>query len=1264
MNSIRSYQQALALMLPVTCLLSAVSNAQSTWVGTTDTNWNVATNWVPGIPAPGSNVTVADATTNSTLNLDIPRSIGLLTFGTTGTRATNFTINTQAANQLTLAGGVTANGAWPTTAALTMRGHYIVSAPQAWSVAGSAAHATDQGVFVREVTTGVTNRGSLVLNSDLTKSGAGQLLFAAIDISGTGNLIINTGGVKLNAGASQPLVIGGSGNITLNNAATLAAYKNSGTLSLTRPVVMNNTSTLIARNSPVDIASGITFNGTHTLDAAGTTNLTGPLAGAGTINRNGAGVLTLTGDSTGFTGTLNGSAGVTQVQNTFGGNVSIAAGTLGGESTINGLTTLNGATLLVDASTAGALTTSGGLTLTGTNPVSFSKAPATGASFTLLQYGGPLTGTIANLSLPGTRTPNLIDTGSAITASIGNAARTWTGSDVTVAWDIGVTSNWLEGDFKYFQGDAVTFGNTGAGTVPITGVLNPLSVTINNDLGSDYLFTAAAGNLIAGGTSITKSGEGTVTLQGVNTFTGGVTISGGIFKAGGNQAMGPNGSTITVNTGGTLDTNGAMSTNRDYQAVIAGTGGGSGAVVNTGAGHQTGFRSLTLSDDATIGGSGRWDLRPITAGTALLNLDGNTLTKVGTNTIAVVDGAISGPGVVNIDEGILAVTRSEVVGTGNFNVNNGAILQLENYTSGNFSRPIALDGSTLRNQGANFTLGSNVTVTENSIISVNTGFTFTVPTAITGTGNLEKADVGALLLTAANTYDGTTKISGGVIQLGAGGTTGSINSNPIELSSTTAGIRFNRSDDIAITNVISGSGITGNALNPSAVNKDGPNTLTLSAANTYTGTTRVGGGTIAIASDNSVFGDPSALIDLRSGSIRSSDASPRTIPNPISYSVTTAWGSPGTGKLTCSGAVTFGGGSKSFIVNNDETEFSGVIGGTGTITFLTKDGPGTLVFTGDNTYSQITVITQGVLQIGNGGTTGSLGSGAVTNNASLVINRSLPEGFTGINIPNVISGTGSLTHSGPAFTILSGASTYTGDTIVTDGTLSPSAAFFADTAAIRLSGDGTVDLAHGTTDVIGQLYIAGVPQAAGLWGRVGSIAGLGANFESPLITGDGLLSVTSSGSPYDEWATDEGLTAGVNDDPADNPDNDGLDNLGEYALDGDPLSGAASGKVVVKLGSVGGDQVLTLTLPVRAAVGAFSGANALTATGDGVTYTIEGSDNLGSWLLDIDEVTGPDATAIQAGLPALSSGDWTYRTFRSPGPVTGDPAEFLRVQID
>ena len=61
------------------------------------------------------------------------------------------------------------------------------------------------------------------------------------------------------------------------------------------------------------------------------------------------------------------------------------------------------------------------------------------------------------------------------------------------------------------------------------------------------------------------------------------------------------------------------------------------------------------------------------------------------------------------------------------------------------------------------------------------------------------------------------------------------------------------------------------------------------------------------------------------------------------------------------------------------------ISGTGT---LTKIGAGTTTLTGANTYSGTTTISAGTLQIGNGGTTGTLGSGNVVNNAALRINRS------------------------------------------------------------------------------------------------------------------------------------------------------------------------------------------------------------------------------------------------------------------------------------
>lgn len=66
--------------------------------------------------------------------------------------------------------------------------------------------------------------------------------------------------------------------------------------------------------------------------------------------------------------------------------------------------------------------------------------------------------------------------------------------------------------------------------------------------------------------------------------------------------------------------------------------------------------------------------------------------------------------------------------------------------------------------------------------------------------------------------------------------------------------------------------------------------------------------------------------------------------------------------------------------------------------------------------------------------------------------------------------------------------------------------------------------------------------------------------------------------------------------------------------------------------------------------------------GIGVTYKIQGSDQLAIWDLAVSEVLGADKTAIETGLPALNSG-WTYRTFQSPGAISGDPRDFLRAVI-
>lgn len=1289
MTSTRAYQQSLALVLPVTCLFGASAHAQSTWNGNTSTDWATAANWTPGVPAAGADIIIADATgSTNNMVLDASHGIGSFTFGTTGTRTAAFTLQTNAF-VLTLANGIVANGNFAAVGP-NLRGNFIVSGDQTWDVAGaSGIFSDDRGVAFRGVndTAATTPSGTLVLNGNVTKIDTGAVMLIGLDVSGNGNITVDAGALKLNAGSSQPLNIGGGGNITVNGTSSLFLARNSGTFNVTRPIIMNGTSTMsLGNGSNSTIASNMAWNDTaHTLSLATSFTFSGAWTGLATVNKTGAGELTLSGTNTGFSGTLNINGGRVNFTSPFPGTVNLAAGNqIGGESTLSGALSLNGGTINIDPQTPGALTSTGSLTLTGTNTVNLLTTPAVGADITVLTTTNLLSGGIANFAATGFRSAVFTQpVAGEFHMTTGNANRTWNGG---LLWDVAVSTNWLEGDNRFYQADAVTFGNTGAGSIAITGVLTPSAITFNNNSGSDYTFTAAANNLIAGTTGLTKSGTGTVTLGGINTFTGNVQINAGTLKAGSNQAFGANGKTITIASGGAIDTGGAMTANRDYNLVVTGVGSGTGAVVNTGAGQNFGFRSLTLAADTTIGGTGRWDVRPITAGQASLDLANHTLTKIGSNYVGIVDATVTNPGVINVNEGTLTFTRTPVSGTGGVNVNNGAILQLETFTVGTFTKPIALNASTLRNQSADVTLDGLVSLTGASKIATATGNTLTIPNPITGTGSLEKLEAGTLALTANNTfadsltltagtltltgtnsYSGTTTITAGTLNLGNGGTTGSINNNTVNLASTSSALRFNRSNDITFSNVISGTGVAGNNANPAALTKEGPNTLTLTAANTYTGTTRVGTGTIAIGSNASVFGDPTGLIDLRGGGIRSSDATPRTIPNPISYSANTTLGSAGTGNLTFTGTVAAGGGNKGFNIDNAETEFSGVISGNGAGTALTKTGAGKLVFSNDNTYTQNTVVTQGILQIGTGGTTGSLGTGPVTNNASLVFNRSLPVDITEIQVSNLISGTGSLTHSGPAFTILSADNTYTGATIITNGTLSLNTPFFADTSSIQVSGTGKLDLFHALTDTVDTFFINGAAQATGLWGRIGSqvLYSNPAIHETAFLTGDGLLSVTSSGTPYSLWAADKGLTAG-NNGPTDNPDNDGLNNLGEFAFDGNPLSGANTGKIVVKVANVGGEQALTLTLPVRTSVDAFSGATALTANSpaDGVTYTIEGSDTLNSWLLDIDEVIGADATAIQSGLPALSGSGWSYRTFRSPGPITGDPGEFLRARAE
>jgi autotransporter-associated beta strand protein len=149
---------------------------------------------------------------------------------------------------------------------------------------------------------------------------------------------------------------------------------------------------------------------------------------------------------------------------------------------------------------------------------------------------------------------------------------------------------------------------------------------------------------------------------------------------------------------------------------------------------------------------------------------------------------------------------------------------------------------------------------------------------------------------------------------------------------------INQGGSSIISGIIAGSGSL--ALN--AIN--GTGTLTLTGNNTYAGTTTISSG---------------ATLQIGNGGTT---------------------GSLGTGSVTNNGTLSFN--------RNNAITIANVISGEGG---LIQVGSGTAIITRDNTYSGATIINSGTtLQVGSGSasTTGSLGTSAITNNGTLVFNRS------------------------------------------------------------------------------------------------------------------------------------------------------------------------------------------------------------------------------------------------------------------------------------
>jgi autotransporter-associated beta strand protein len=217
-------------------------------------------------------------------------------------------------------------------------------------------------------------------------------------------------------------------------------------------------------------------------------------------------------------------------------------------------------------------------------------------------------------------------------------------------------------------------------------------------------------------------------------------------------------------------------------------------------------------------------------------------------------------------------------------------------------------------------------------------------------------------------------------------------------------------------------------------------TFTLSGLDTYTGGTTVDRVVLAVSlgtqAGTSYSSVGSGMVTLLDATFKNVSGGSLIFANDFKLGPSYPFSGPLAG--------TVGG---TFDTSGGNLTITGSIADYGQLGSIAVIGGGTLVLSGNNTYTGGTTISAGTLQIGNGGTTGSI-SGSVTDNSVFAINLSDAYAFGGL-----ISGNGAFQQLGTGITILTGANTYSGGTTLDGGTL--------DLAASGAAGTGLINFAAG-----------------------------------------------------------------------------------------------------------------------------------------------------------------------------------------------------------
>ncbi len=815
----------------------------------------------------------------------------------------------------------------------------------------------------------------------LNKEGSGRLVLTGENVY-TGGTTIGAGALQIGNGGTTGHIVG-----DVNNNSILAFNRSddisyggvisgigglnkggSGRLVLTGENVYTGTTTISTGVLQIgnggttgSIVGNVDNDGILTFNRSDDIGYSGIVSGTGALNKEGNGRLVLTGENA-YTGGTTISAGTLQIGN--GGT----SGRIMGDVSNSGVLVFNRSD---ESSLGGAISGTGSIeqqgqgkvTLTGANTYTGGTTISAGT----LQIGdGGTSGSIAgDVSNNGTLAFNRADGigYSGIVSGTGGLNKQGSGRLV------------LTGENAYTGGTTINAGTLQIGNGGTTGSILG-DVNNNGALAFNRSDDIGYSGVVSGTGGLNKDGSGRLVLTGENAYTGGTTISAGTLEIG-------NGGT-TGSITGDVSNNGALVFNRSDDISYAGIVLGAGGLNKEGAG-----RLVLTGENAYTGG-----------------------TTINRGMLQIGDGGTTGSIVGNVsNNGVLVFNRSDETSFGGAISGSGTIEQLgagrvtltgaNTYTGG-----ITISGGTLQigDGGTTGSIAGNVT--NNGVLAFNRTGETSFGGTISGTGSIEQRGAGRVTLTGENVYTGTTTISAGVLQIGNGGTTGSIIGNVDNGGILT----FNRSDDIGYSGIVSGTG---------GLNKEGNGRLVLTGENAYTGGTTISAGTLQIGNGGAsgrIMGDVS-----NSGVLVFNRSDESSLGGAISG--TGSIEQQGQGKVTLTGANTYTGGttissgtlqigdggtsgSIAGDVSNigtlafnrtDDIGYSGIVSGTGG---LNKEGSGRLLLTGENAYTGGTTINAGTLQIGNGGTTGSI-LGDVNNNGALAFNRSDDIGYSG-----VISGPG------------------------------------------------------------------------------------------------------------------------------------------------------------------------------------------------------------------------------------------------------------------